>query len=55
MGIMLVRTEATLMDPVYTGKIMFVVFGLSRKALLERGEKNVRFIHTGGARSLHAY
>ena len=51
---MLARTEAILLDPVYTGKIMAGLIGLSRKGYFERDE-NVLFIHTGGATSLHAY
>ena len=51
---MLARTEAILLDPVYTGKIMAGLIGLARKGYFKRGE-NVLFIHTGGAPSLHAY
>jgi D-cysteine desulfhydrase len=51
---MLARTEGILLDPVYTGKIMAGLIGLSRKAYFRQGE-NVLFIHTGGAPSLHAY
>lgn len=51
---MLARTEAILLDPVYTGKIMAGLIGLSRKGYFSRDE-NVLFIHTGGAPSLHAY
>lgn len=51
---MLARTEAILLDPVYTGKIMAGLIGLARKAYFGRDE-NVLFIHTGGAPSLHAY
>lgn len=51
---MLARTEGILLDPVYTGKIMAGLIGLSRKGYFRKGE-NVLFIHTGGAPSLHAY
>ncbi|HEY3048615.1 MAG TPA: D-cysteine desulfhydrase [Polaromonas sp.] len=51
---MLARTEAILLDPVYTGKIMAGLIGLARKGYFKRDE-NVLFIHTGGAPSLHAY
>jgi D-cysteine desulfhydrase len=51
---MLARTEAILLDPVYTGKIMAGLIGLARKGHFKRDE-NVLFIHTGGAPSLHAY
>ena len=51
---MLARTEAILLDPVYTGKIMAGLIGLSRRGYFKR-DKNVLFIHTGGAPSLHAY
>ena len=51
---MLARTEAILLDPVYTGKIMAGLIGLARLGHFKRDE-NVLFIHTGGATSLHAY
>ncbi|HSV53632.1 MAG TPA: D-cysteine desulfhydrase [Burkholderiaceae bacterium] len=51
---MLARTEGILLDPVYTGKIMAGLIGLSRKGYFRRDE-NILFIHTGGAPSLHAY
>jgi len=51
---MLARTEAILLDPVYTGKVMAGFIDLSRKGYLRKGE-NVLFLHTGGAPSLHAY
>mgnify|MGYP000946388837 CR=1 FL=1 len=47
-------TEAILLDPVYTGKIMAGLIGLARKGHFAKNE-NVLFIHTGGAPSLHAY
>jgi len=51
---MLARTEAILLDPVYTGKVMAGLIGLSRQGVLRRDER-VLFLHTGGAPSLHAY
>ena len=51
---MLARTEAILLDPVYTGKIMAGLIGLARQGYFDKDE-NVLFIHTGGAPSLHAY
>ncbi len=51
---MLARTEAILLDPVYTGKIMAGLIGLARQGHFKRDE-SVLFIHTGGAPSLHAY
>ncbi|HEU4417722.1 MAG TPA: D-cysteine desulfhydrase [Planctomycetota bacterium] len=51
---MLARTEAILLDPVYTGKAMAGLIGMSRQGAFRRGEK-VLFLHTGGAPALHAY
>jgi D-cysteine desulfhydrase len=51
---LLARTEAILLDPVYTGKIMAGLIGLARQSYFKQAE-NVLFIHTGGATSLHAY
>ena len=51
---MLARTEAILLDPVYTGKIMAGLIGLARQGHFKRGQ-NVLFLHTGGAPSLHAF
>jgi D-cysteine desulfhydrase len=51
---MLARTEAILLDPVYTGKVMAGLIDLSRKGYFGKGE-NVLFLHTGGATALHAY
>jgi len=51
---LLARTEAILLDPVYTGKIMAGLIGLTRRGYFRKDE-NVLFIHTGGAPSLHAY
>ncbi|MDP2066418.1 MAG: D-cysteine desulfhydrase [Burkholderiaceae bacterium] len=51
---MLARTEAILLDPVYTGKIMAGLIGLAREGFF-RPDENVLFLHTGGLPSLHAY
>ena len=51
---MLARTEGILLDPVYTGKVMAGLIGLSRKGYFKPSD-NVLFLHTGGATSLHAY
>lgn len=51
---MLARTEAILLDPVYTGKVMAGLIDLSRKGYFARGE-NVLFLHTGGVPALHAF
>ena len=50
----LARTEAILLDPVYTGKAMAGLIGLAREGRFKRGER-VLFIHTGGATSLYAW
>ncbi len=51
---LLARTEAILLDPVYTGKAMAGLIGLAREGTWRR-EQNVLFVHTGGAPALHAY
>ena len=51
---LLARTEAILLDPVYTGKIMAGLIGLVRQGFFKPGE-NVLFLHAGGLPSLHAY
>ena len=51
---MLARTEAILLDPVYTGKIMAGLIGLAREGYFKPGAK-VLFMHTGGLPSLHVY
>jgi D-cysteine desulfhydrase len=51
---MLARTEAILLDPVYTGKAMAGLLDLSRKGFFEKKE-NVMFLHTGGSPALYAY
>jgi len=50
----LARTEAILLDPVYTGKVMAGLIGLTRSGRFQPGQR-VLFLHTGGAPSLHAY
>lgn len=51
---LLARTEAILLDPVYTGKVMAGLIALVRGGSFRAGQK-VLFIHTGGAPALHAY
>jgi len=51
---MMARTEGILMDPVYTGKAMAGLIGLSRNGYFKKGE-NVLFVHTGGSPVLYAY
>jgi len=51
---LLARTEGILLDPVYTGKVMAGLIGLSRQGTF-RHDENVLFLHTGGAPSLPAY
>ncbi|HBH13134.1 MAG: Pyridoxal phosphate-dependent enzyme [Clostridiales bacterium 38_11] len=51
---MLARTEAILMDPVYTGKAMAGLIDLIRKGHFNKND-NVLFIHTGGSPALYAY
>ena len=51
---LLARTEAILLDPVYTGKIMAGLIGLARHGVLAAGQR-VLFLHTGGMTSLFAY
>jgi L-cysteate sulfo-lyase len=51
---MLARTEAILLDPVYSGKGMAGLIDLCRKGFFTRGQ-NVVFVHTGGAAGLFGY
>ena len=51
---MLARLEAILLDPVYTGKAMAGLIGLTRQGFFEKDE-NVLFVHTGGSPALYAY
>lgn len=48
---MLAQTEALLLDPVYTGKIMAGLIGLARASEWSAGQR-VLFLHTGGMPSL---
>jgi D-cysteine desulfhydrase len=51
---LLARTEAILLDPVYTGKAMAGLVDLVRQGYFKRGE-HVLFVHTGGSPALYAY
>lgn len=51
---MLARTEAILLDPVYTGKVMAGLIGLAREGVFRPGER-VMFLHTDGMTSLFPY
>lgn len=51
---MLARTEAILLDPVYTGKAMAGLIDLVRQGYFKKGE-HVLFVHTGGSPALYAY
>ncbi len=51
---MLARTEAILLDPVYSGKAMAGMIDLIRKDYFPKGA-NVLFLHTGGSPALYAY
>ena len=51
---LLARTEAILLDPVYTGKVMAGLIGMARDGELRASER-VLFLHTGGVPSLFAY
>ena len=51
---MLARSEAILLDPVYTGKAMAGLIDLARKGFFRKGE-NILFVHTGGSPALYAY
>ena len=48
------RTEAILLDPVYTGKAMAGLIGMVRKGFFKKGQK-VLFLHTGGSPALFSY
>lgn len=50
---LLARTEAILMDPVYTGKTMAGMLDLIRKGYFKDCE-NILFVHTGGSPALYA-
>jgi D-cysteine desulfhydrase len=49
---LLARTEAILLDPVYTGKAMAGLMALARNGYIGKQE-HVLFLHTGGAVALH--
>lgn len=51
---LLARTEAILMDPVYTGKAMAGMIDLVRKGYFGSDE-TLCFVHTGGSPGLYAY
>ena len=51
---MVARTEAILLDPVYTGKAMAGLIDLAHKGFFKKDE-NVLFLHTGGSPALYAY
>lgn len=51
---LLARTEAILLDPVYTGKVMAGLIGLVRTGTW-KGTERVLFLHTGGAPALFQY
>jgi len=51
---LLARTEAVLLDPVYTGKAMAGMIDLYRREVFPRDETAL-FLHTGGAPALFAY
>ena len=51
---LLARTEGILLDPVYTGKVMAGLIGLLRAGAFA-ADRNILFLHTGGAPSLFAY
>lgn len=50
----LARTEAILLDPVYSGKAMSGLIDLARKGYFKKGS-NILFLHTGGSPALYAY
>ena len=51
---LLARTEAILLDPVYTGKTMAGMIDLLHKGYFS-GMKNILFLHSGGSPVLFAY
>ena len=51
---LLARAEGVLLDPVYSGKAMAGLIGLTRRGEIKRGER-LLFVHTGGAPSLYAF
>lgn len=51
---LLARTEAILLDPVYTGKTMAGLIDLSRNHYFQ-SDDNILFIHSGGTPAVYAY
>ncbi|MDR2301681.1 MAG: D-cysteine desulfhydrase [Deltaproteobacteria bacterium] len=51
---LLAKTEAILVDPVYTGKALAGLMDLARTGYFKKGER-VLFLHTGGFPALFAY
>ncbi len=51
---LIARTEAILMDPVYTGKAMAGMIDLVQKGFFSPAEK-LLFVHTGGSPGIYAY
>ncbi len=51
---LMARTEAILLDPVYTGKAFSGLVGLIRQGRFKPGQ-NVVFVHTGGSPALYHY
>lgn len=51
---MAARTEALVLDPVYTGKVMAGLIGLVRDGTIGRDD-NALFVHTGGTPAVFAY
>jgi len=51
---LLAKTEAILLDPVYTGKIMAGLIGMARSGEISANQR-VLFLHTGGMPTLFAY
>lgn len=50
----LARTEGVLLDPIYSAKGMAGMIGMAEEGFFD-GEKDVVFLHTGGAMALFAY
>lgn len=48
------RTEAIILDPVYTGKAMSGLMDMARRKLIDT-DRTVVFLHTGGTASLFAF
>ncbi|NLJ33492.1 MAG: D-cysteine desulfhydrase [Firmicutes bacterium] len=51
---LMARTEAILLDPVYTGKALAGLIDLIEKNYFS-STQNILFLHTGGSTALHAY